>query len=74
MYKLRSNEIPYIACVCLSFFTEGGHFSMFPTLTVEIFGLKNGGMLYTLMFFAAPVASYLGSLFVNYIQDIETIF
>ena len=39
---------------------EGGHFSMFPTAAVKLFGIQNGGQIFTIMFFAVPLSSMAG--------------
>ena len=39
---------------------EGGHFTMFPTLCVEIFGIQNGGQIYTFLFFFIPFSAITG--------------
>lgn len=43
IFGFRKNESVYPWCVALSFFCEGAHFSIFPAMTVNIFGLKYGG-------------------------------
>ena len=43
--------------VGMSYLCEGGHFSVFPTAIVKIFGITNGGFITTLAFFAVPVSS-----------------
>jgi len=65
MYHWRGNVIFYILCVALSFFCEGGNFSMFPTVAVNIFGVTNGGQIFTIMFFAVPLSSNFGFLMVH---------
>jgi hypothetical protein len=41
---------------------EGGHFSMFPTAAVKLFGIQNGGYIFTIMFFAVPTSAMVGFL------------
>jgi uncharacterized membrane protein (DUF106 family) len=43
--------------VCLSYLCEGAHFSCFPAMICQVFGITNGGVLATLAHFAVPVAS-----------------
>jgi len=39
---------------------EGGHFSTFPAMAVKIFGIAEGGKIFTIAFFAVPLSSLLG--------------
>jgi nitrate/nitrite transporter NarK len=65
MYPFRSYEYFYILCVGLSYTCEGGHFSMFPTAGASIFGVANGGQIFTIMFFTVPLSSNFGFLMVH---------
>ena len=61
IWYARQNSVFYIIVIGFSYLCEGGHFSMFPTVAVHIFGLKNGGQIYTFMFFFiafSALASY----------------
>jgi len=40
IFSFRSDIVPYGICLCLAFLCEGGHFAMFPTVGVNIFGMK----------------------------------
>ena len=66
MYRMRKNENFYAVCVSLSFMCWGGHFSLFPTACVDYFGIRNGGMIFTWMFFAVPCSSLVGLVVVMY--------
>ena len=68
VYPLRADAPAYLLCVALSFACGGGHFSMFPRASVEVFGLQNGGQIFTAMFFAIPVSSNVGLLLARYAQ------
>ena len=39
IWEVKSNGTLYILWVSLAFLCEGGHFSMFPTATVKVFGM-----------------------------------
>jgi len=43
IYSVREHEALYVIWVSLSFLCEGGHFSMFPTVTAKMFGIQYGG-------------------------------
>jgi len=43
--------------VALSFLCLGGHYSCFPAAAVRIFGIENGGQIYTIITYAMPVAA-----------------
>ena len=44
---------------------EGGHFSLFATITAKIFGKTKGGTVYSLMFYTFGVTSLL-TFFLQY--------
>lgn len=64
IYSVRQDAVLYTIWVALSFLCEGGHFSMFPAAAAKIFGLTNGGQIYSIMFFANSLSSITSSLFV----------
>lgn len=39
IYHARESASLYLACVALSFFCQGGHFTLFPTVSLRIFGI-----------------------------------
>ena len=49
----------YTAVVALSFCCEGGHFTLFPAASAYIFGITNGGVIYTAMAAFMPIGSLL---------------
>ncbi len=49
---------------CLIFFCFGGNFSMFPTATGDLFGTKNLGENYGIVFTAYGIAGFLGATMV----------
>jgi hypothetical protein len=57
----------YIVWVCLSYFCLGGHFSVFPTACVNIFGMKIGPKVYTILFTAIGITSIFGFLTSKYL-------
>lgn len=61
IFLVRKNVVLYTIWVCLSYLCEGGHFSMFPTAAVNIFGIENGGQIFSIMFQAnscSAIASF----------------
>ena len=69
IYYAKSNDFLYILCVALSFLCEGGHFSCFPAACVKIFGIQNGGQIFTIMFFAIPISSLTSFFIVEFGKD-----
>ena len=59
----------YSLSVALTFLCEGAHFSIFPVTAVKIFGIQNGGKIFTIMFFAVPLSSNFGLLMVKVVQQ-----
>lgn len=43
IYFSKNNFFLYTVLVACSFLCEGGHFSMFPTVSAKVFGIKSGG-------------------------------
>jgi Na+/melibiose symporter-like transporter len=43
IFFARDRAVLYVIVVSLTFFCEGGHFSLFPPTCVKIFGIKSGG-------------------------------
>lgn len=77
MYQFRYESSIYILCVGIAFLCNGGQFSMFPAITVKVFGLQNGGKICTFMSFATPASSNFGLFMVSAFQDsigVENIF
>ena len=74
IYFLREDGILYIMAVGFSLTCEGGHFSCFPAAAAKIFGIKNGGHIYTIMFFANCISSYISFLMVYFGMGYKAIF
>lgn len=53
----RDNAFAYVFFVCLSLACEGAHFSLFPSLCSRTFGVANGGLIFTFIFFAIPISA-----------------
>ena len=68
IYPIRAHAGAYVFCVALSFLCEGGQFSMFPTVAVKIFGVHNGGQIFTIMFFCVSLSSNFGLLMDTYVK------
>jgi hypothetical protein len=69
MWSCRHNPILYILAVGFAFLCEGGHLSVFPTATVNIFGIKNGGFIYSIMFGVIPLTSLVSFSIVQFDVD-----
>ena len=65
IYYVRKDPVLYVIWVAGAFLCEGGHFSMFPTACVKLFGIQQGGLIFTVMFLITPVSSLLGLLIVE---------
>eukprot|EP00468_Gymnochlora_sp_CCMP2014_P005912 CAMPEP_0167757924 /NCGR_PEP_ID=MMETSP0110_2-20121227/10190_1 /TAXON_ID=629695 /ORGANISM="Gymnochlora sp., Strain CCMP2014" /LENGTH=439 /DNA_ID=CAMNT_0007644157 /DNA_START=22 /DNA_END=1341 /DNA_ORIENTATION=- len=71
LFFLSSVDNPYFytAMVCLMVMNYGGNFSMFPTVTAEIFGTKNVSANYGLIFSgfaAAGISLKIGLMYFSY--------
>jgi len=59
------NETYFLILTCAIFFCFGGNFSLFPTATSDLFGSKNLGPNYGIVFTAYGVAGFIGAVGVN---------
>ncbi|MFX1503882.1 MAG: hypothetical protein ACFFDH_23170, partial [Promethearchaeota archaeon] len=55
------NELYFLLMTCAIYFCFGGNFSLFPTATVDLFGMKNLGPNYGMVFTAYGIAGFLGA-------------
>lgn len=60
IFVFQDNKYLYSLLICLAFLVEGGHFSTFPACAVKIFGIAEGGKIFTISFFAVPLSSLVG--------------
>ena len=74
IYSCSTNSGWYTVAVAASFTCEGGHFSIFPTAAAKIFGIVNGGQIFTIMFLIIPVSSMISFMLVELKVSSETIF
>lgn len=74
IYKFRADSGIYAIVVFLSFATLGGHFSMFPTVTVKIFGIINGGQIFTFIFFAIPLSTLTMLCITQVVSNVSSVF
>lgn len=58
IFQTRGNAGLYTFLVCLVFTCEGGHFSMYPTLSAKVFGIQYGGQIMTILFLIIPVSTW----------------
>lgn len=70
VWYARKSAFLYPICIAASFFCEGGHFSLFSAAAANIFGLKSGGLIFTVVFSACPFASTTSFLLVNFGGDV----
>ena len=59
------NWIYFLIMTCAIYFCFGGNFSLFPTATADLFGSKNLGPNYGIVFTAYGVAGFIGAVGVN---------
>ncbi|MFX1280593.1 MAG: OFA family MFS transporter [Promethearchaeota archaeon] len=64
-FTTNVNEIYFLILTCAIFFCFGGNFSLFPTATVDLFGSKNLGPNYGVIFTAYGIAGFMGATMVN---------
>ncbi|MFX1391076.1 MAG: OFA family MFS transporter [Promethearchaeota archaeon] len=55
------NELYFLIMTCAIYFCFGGNFSLFPTATADLFGMKNLGPNYGMVFTAYGIAGFLGA-------------
>jgi len=67
VFFTAANAIAFLIVVCLIYFCFGGNFSMFPTATADLFGSKNLGPNYGIVFTAYGIAGFAGATLVNFI-------
>jgi len=64
-FTTNGSEIYFLIITCAIFFCFGGNFSLFPTATADLFGSKNLGPNYGIVFTAYGVAGFIGAVGVN---------
>lgn len=64
-FSTNINAIYFLIITCAIFFCFGGNFSLFPTATADLFGSKNLGENYGIVFTAYGVAGFIGAVGVN---------
>jgi OFA family oxalate/formate antiporter-like MFS transporter len=64
-FSTNVNEIYFIVITCAIFFCFGGNFSLFPTATADLFGSKNLGENYGIVFTGYGIAGFIGAIGVN---------
>ena len=64
-FSTNVNEIYFIIITCAIFFCFGGNFSLFPTATADLFGSKNLGENYGIVFTGYGIAGFIGAIGVN---------
>ncbi|MFX1453905.1 MAG: OFA family MFS transporter [Promethearchaeota archaeon] len=69
-FTTNFNEIYFLIITCAIFFCFGGNFSLFPTATSDLFGSKNLGPNYGIVFTAYGVAGFIGAVGVNLLVTI----
>jgi len=64
-FTTNFNELYFLILTCAIYFCFGGNFSLFPTATADLFGSKNLGPNYGIVFTAYGVAGFIGAVGVN---------
>ena len=70
----KETEYLYFAVVSLSFLCEGGHFALFPPITVYVFGSKSGGQILSFVFWNAAATGLTSSLLLKFGLSTQTIY
>jgi MFS family permease len=60
----------YFVWICLILACEGGHFSLFPTVTLKQFGIKLGGFVYPYVYFAFVISNFIQFFIVLGLLDV----
>jgi OFA family oxalate/formate antiporter-like MFS transporter len=69
-FTTNFNEVYFLILTCAIFFCFGGNFSLFPTATSDLFGSKNLGPNYGIVFTAYGIAGFVGAVGVNLLVTI----
>ena len=69
-FTTNINWIYFLIMTCAIYFCFGGNFSLFPTATADLFGSKNLGPNYGIVFTAYGVAGFIGAVGVNLLVKI----
>jgi OFA family oxalate/formate antiporter-like MFS transporter len=64
-FTTNESVVYFLIMTCAIFFCFGGNFSLFPTATADLFGAKNLGPNYGLVFTAYGIAGFIGATMVN---------
>jgi len=64
-FTTNVNAVYFAILTCAIYFCFGGNFSLFPTATADLFGSKNLGPNYGIVFTAYGVAGFIGAVGVN---------
>lgn len=64
-FSTNGNALYFLVITCAIYFCFGGNFSLFPTATADLFGSKNLGPNYGIVFTAYGVAGFIGAVGVN---------
>jgi len=64
-FTTNFNEIYFLILTCAIFFCFGGNFSLFPTATADLFGSKNLGPNYGILFTAYGLSGFIGATMVS---------
>ncbi len=64
-FTTNVNELFFLIMTCAIYFCFGGNFSLFPTATADLFGTKNLGPNYGIVFTAYGIAGFIGAVGVN---------
>ncbi|MCJ7649146.1 MAG: OFA family MFS transporter [Candidatus Lokiarchaeota archaeon] len=64
-FTTNVNAIYFLIMTCAIYFCFGGNFSLFPTATADLFGSKNLGPNYGIVFTAYGIAGFIGAVGVN---------
>mmetsp|Transcript_34732 Transcript_34732/g.53322 ORF Transcript_34732/g.53322 Transcript_34732/m.53322 type:complete len:199 (-) Transcript_34732:31-627(-) len=73
IYFSRENHVLFTIWLSTGLFCMGAHFGMFPSTTMKIFGLFNGGLMFSTMFMGICISTVVTFLIFTYAQPpVET--
>ena len=60
----------YCTCIILNFMCIGGMYAIFPVAVINVFGLKHGPTILTIIYFGSLLASIINVINTMYLLDI----
>ena len=67
LYYIREVKFLFFLWIALTYFTLGGYFSVFPTLSGKVFGIKVGPKIYPVIFCGFAFTTIIGSMVAKFL-------